>query len=60
MEVRITIKLDNAAFEDNCEEEVVRILRSLIANLPLCVAGEKKGIRDVNGNTVGEFRVTKG
>lgn len=56
MEVAIFIDCDNAAFEDEPEREVARILRELAAKLD---AGERfdQPLYDSNGNHVGECGV---
>ncbi len=57
MEARITICMDNAAFEDgNAGAELGWILRELAARLE---SGdlEKHWLRDVNGNEVGIFEI---
>ena len=54
----LKIKTDNAAFED-AGPEVARILRDLARQLE-GETGEASGrLRDLNGNTVGEYRLTK-
>jgi len=58
--LRITIRMDNAAFADDAGVEAGRILRLLAENLECYGAtfdlDEK--LRDANGNTVGEAKVT--
>ena len=51
---RLTIKTENAAFEDpGPASELVRILHVAASHL---AAGTMSGkLRDINGNTVGEF-----
>ncbi len=56
MHAKITVKMDNAAFEDTPATELARILRTLAEK----IENEGPGIctlRDVNGNTVGEFKI---
>ena len=62
--LKITIKMDNAAFDPE-GPEVARILRKL-ANLLArewdgrhIGDGEQELLRDLNGNTVGEAKVTR-
>ena len=59
--LRITIKMDNAAFDRDAGVEAGRILRLLAENVECYGAtydlDEK--LRDVNGNTVGEAKVTR-
>ena len=54
----ITIKIDtgNAAFEDNKEEEVKRILTHWMATDTITESGSIR-LRDYNGNTVGSVTV---
>jgi len=49
--VTVTIKTGNAAFEENPNMEIARILRELANNLEADVQPGK--LRDLNGNTVG-------
>lgn len=52
MKLRIEIDMDNAAFEDDPQPEVCRILREYIK------AGRlEKVLMDVNGNRVGRAEV---
>lgn len=61
--LRITIKMDNAAFEDNEGPEVARILRAYAAHIDDGCRWDaydaEKTLRDSNGNTVGEAKVTR-
>jgi hypothetical protein len=62
MTLHITIKLDNAAFEDlNCGHEVGRILRQLAdmgdRELITPNVGLVTVLRDINGNSVGEAKI---
>jgi|OpeIllAssembly_1097287.scaffolds.fasta_scaffold662297_3 hypothetical protein len=52
----ITIRTENAAFDESPELEVARILRSL-ANRMEVDGVEDRNILDVNGNKVGEVKV---
>lgn len=52
-EFRVLIKTDNAAFDDNRDLEVARILRGVVADLEQGVSA--RNLRDVNGNHVGDF-----
>lgn len=57
----ITIRMDNAAFEDN-PHEVNDILHSFITRTEGHAAlapGEVMTLHDSNGNTVGEAKVTQ-
>jgi hypothetical protein len=62
MKVTITFKTDNAAFSGDYEwgAEIKRILRGVgqqIADLPH--VQQERNILDINGNAVGEVKVTK-
>ena len=55
MRVVIDFATDNAAF-DNGDGEIQRILANVVDDIN---HGEQAGnIRDINGNTVGEWRLT--
>ena len=56
MQVIITIKCDNAAFEGYPEAEVSRILRDL-STMVLHRGMDDRSLLDVNGNRVGTFAV---
>lgn len=61
MKITIEINMDNAAFEDCNGTELARICRELADNFdtfPLEPTGTGN-IRDINGNTVGEWDVTE-
>jgi hypothetical protein len=52
----LTVKTTNAAFEDDAPTEVARLLRDVAERLE---DGSVSGkMRDVNGNTVGDFGFT--
>jgi hypothetical protein len=65
--LKITIKMDNAAFDPWMGNEVARILRGLAGGYEerhrlLGFRGtprERVVLRDLNGNTVGEAKVTR-
>jgi hypothetical protein len=68
MKLKITITMDNAAFEDENGggSEAARILQEVAATLqcdgpaPFQGGSRKlRKLRDINGNTVGEARVTR-
>lgn len=47
---------DNAAFDDDIDGEIVRILRSVAARIECAgLSGFFETIRDVNGNDVGRY-----
>jgi hypothetical protein len=59
--ITIKIKTSNAAFEgENYGIEVARILRRLAIEFETTDCETKPAIRDINGNTVGSCKVTKG
>jgi len=59
--LRITIKMDNASFEFNQGPEVARILRDMAKAVDEDVDLDwfSMNLRDLNGNTVGEAKVTR-
>lgn len=62
MKFKIEIEMDNAAFEDNPDAEVIRILESAIFQIKRrgdIGALDGRPLHDINGNTVGKIRVTK-
>jgi hypothetical protein len=57
--IRITIKTDNAAFQDgNKAAELARILREMAANLDESACFRFCKVYDVNGNDVGAVTLT--
>ena len=55
MTFSLTIKCDNAAFGEDPEGEVIRILQKLVADVQ---RGNGEGrVFDINGNSVGEWRL---
>lgn len=60
MTFKLTIDMDNAAFEEPNGEELSRIflkLHSLFQGAQLESDFSKGKLRDINGNTVGEWEV---
>ena len=60
MKLKITIQLQNAAFNPDAGTEVARILRDLAESWSgrrWAVVGSKCSLRDVNGNIVGDAKV---
>lgn len=57
MQLRITIDLDNAAFEDEGVAEVERILDSVASRIPdpLRETDGACSLHDLNGNWCGQF-----
>jgi len=56
----ITIDMDGAAFEHDATGELCRILHTLangLANYPERTIRNGNNLRDINGNTVGTFKV---
>jgi len=59
MKVTIKIAMDNAAFDEDCGEyELARILRET-ADLLQPSSSYTLNLRDINGNRVGELKVSK-
>ena len=56
--LKIVIKMDNAAFEDEPITEAARILRVLAQDMEKFGATDK-ALLDSNGNTIGEAKVTR-
>ncbi len=54
---KLTIDTDNAAFEDDREIEIARILTHVAHRIKSGVRAE--AVRDVNGNRVGSFDLTE-
>lgn len=50
MRLKLEIELDNAAFEDDVEEEVLRILSTVRVR-------DGQILRDINGNKVGKVEL---
>ena len=59
MKVKIEFNTDNAAFEDNFEGEIVRILDDLKIRLGYLDMGRPLVIRDINGNVIGEMNLIR-
>ena len=61
MKLKIEIQMDNAAFEDGAGIEAARILKALAEDFQDrdLLPGEMFRLRDVNGNKVGEAKVTR-
>ena len=61
MKLKIEIKMDGAAFESNSGTEAARLLRSIAADIEDrdCLPGERIQLADINGNSVGEAKVTR-
>ncbi len=67
MRLTITIECDNAAFynedaQSDAGPEIARILRRYAgeADIHTLVPGDETTLRDINGNTVGQAKITKG
>jgi hypothetical protein len=56
--LRITIKMDNAAFEDYPMTEAGRILRQVARDLEK-FGGSTNVLLDINGNTVGKAEIVE-
>lgn len=61
MKLKLEIKMDNAAFEENAGSEVARILRQIADEVDCrdLLPGEEIRLRDINGNTVGQAKITR-
>ena len=59
--LKITIRMDNAAFDQDAGVDAGRILRLLAENVACYGASYDldEKLRDLNGNTVGEAKVTR-
>ena len=57
MDITIDIQCDNAAFEDNPEQEVARILKELAERIAYGLSD--RNLKDINGNTVGNMYVNE-
>ena len=55
MRAAISITMNNAAFDDEPEIELARILRDLAARVER--GYDQVNLRDANGNKVGEFKI---
>lgn len=55
MMLTLKINTDNAAFEDNLEGELARILATAITKIEHCNTEGK--LYDTNGNQVGSFKI---
>jgi hypothetical protein len=56
--LNIKIETKNAAFEDYAVNELVRILSHDVINK--LIVGQTEGVlHDINGNPVGQFKLTK-
>jgi hypothetical protein len=63
MKLKITIDMKSAAFEPGIKEEAARILKSFTQDLEAgncwCELGDHETLMDLNGNRVGEAKVTR-
>lgn len=57
MKFTLQIKLGNAAMQTS--DDIADALRQVAGRHNLATPGEFGAIRDLNGNTVGEWKVTK-
>ena len=59
MILRIEIKTDNAAFEENAKEEALRIINKYLNDIDMSGhIAEKCYVRDINGNKCGIISYT--
>lgn len=56
MTISIAIDTDNAAFEDDRDAEVLRILRAWLAR-DSALRADVRPLSDINGNTVGSVTI---
>ena len=59
MKLKITIRLDNAAFADNEAGETARILRKMADKYENAGQLSDANVRDLNGNIVGRAIITQ-
>jgi hypothetical protein len=63
MKLKIEIKMDGAAFKPTTKSEAAQILMSLAADMEsgncLSDVGDHETLMDINGNRVGEAKVTR-
>lgn len=57
MKITITIDTNNAAFEDNTEAEVARILKKIVEKIANGEDVDGKKTIDFNGNVVGQVSI---
>lgn len=57
MRAVITVEMDNAAFQEYPWDELSRIISELAARLERSGFDGDVKLRDINGNTVGEFKI---
>ena len=60
MKFKLRFKMDNAAFEDYPEKEIVRILRQVADKIDELAPGDcypYDTIRDINGNRIGDWEL---
>lgn len=60
----LTIKFstDNAAFDHDCDQEVARVLRQIASEIEHMLPvdrGQKLDVFDINGNTIGWYKLEK-
>ena len=58
MTIMITVKTENAAFEEDKQGEVARILAAMIEDWPTIAIANRGELYDINGNNVGFVTVT--
>jgi|GEM_PF-3536439 len=56
---RLSVSCGDAAFDPNAEPELARILRQLADHIAIHGLIGVQGVRDVNGNFVGEVSYTE-
>jgi hypothetical protein len=62
LEFKLSMNCGNAAFDENANAEIARILRKIADDLEADASGRcyEQYFRDVNGNRVGSFKLFNG
>ena len=56
MQFTLKIKMNNSAFAEGYEQELERLIK--LAGTKACYLSQKQGsLLDINGNSVGEFKI---
>lgn len=58
MHFTMEVNLDNAAFREGGNVELIRLLHDTMDRLPFELSPSEAACRDSNGNTCGEWRIT--
>jgi hypothetical protein len=57
--MKLTIKIDSENEDCRTREDVCAIMEELLPKIRLAGTETKHGIKDLNGNTVGWYRISK-